>query len=932
MSVPRATYRVQLTNRFGFAGVAKIADYLAGLGISHVYASPFLRARSGSKHGYDIVDHNALNPELGSPSDFDLMNRALRRCGIGLILDYVPNHMGVGGADNPQWLDVLEWGRASSRAEWFDIDWNPESLYLRDKVLVPFLGEQYGAALKAGHLKLRFDAEEGSLAVWAYETHKMPISPRDYARVIGNQNATLEEIGDEFSTLGEAVSQMPRRSAELKARLALEYGRDEEVQNALDEAVARYEGEEGDLDSWENLHELIQRQCWRPAYFRVAADDINYRRFFNINDLAGLRMELPDLFEHAHRLVAQWLGDGTLEGLRIDHIDGLFDPEQYLERLRGTTAKPFYLVVEKILAPHEGLPEEWPVDGTTGYEFANQVTGLLINPAGEETLTRAYEEFIGERPNIEEIVRRSKLRIMDNEMSSELHALARDTARVARQNPITSDFTQNILQRAIRQIVACFPVYRTYVSDDGAGEADLRYIEWAIKRAVRYEPELDASVFGFLQGVLTTDLVAQPRSGFSRHSVLRVAKKFQQFTGPVMAKGFEDTALFVYNRLLALNEVGGDPSQFGISVSSFHKANAGRVKRWPATMLTTSTHDTKRGEDVRARLAVLAGMAEEWEQQVNGWSRILRARRGDLGGGAPPSRRGEYYFYQLLVGTWPAELSNGNGGEAAAGMSCTLECYTKRLQAAMQKAIREGRTNSNWISPDTEYESAVAAFIADALDAQRSEAFFSVFRPFEKRVAEYGMENSLAQMVLKLTSPGVPDVYQGSEDWDLTMGDPDSRRPVDYAARAEQLERVRARLKTDRREALREYFANWRDGAIKMAVLAVLLEERRANPELFSGGSYEVLDSEGPCAEQVCAFYRATQTGNMMVAVRLFPEARREESEWSETKIATAPDWVEAREVFTGRTLNPAERTYSAGELFADLPIAVLMSAPKLSV
>jgi (1->4)-alpha-D-glucan 1-alpha-D-glucosylmutase len=918
MTSPRATYRLQFSKFFGFEEAAKVADYLASLGVSHVYASPFLKARSGSPHGYDIVNHNELHSELGTQTDFDSMRRAFQRCELGMILDYVPNHMGVGGADNPQWLDVLEWGKASLYAEWFDIDWDPESPYLRDKVLVPLLGEQYGAALQQGHLQLRFDAQEGSFSVWAYETHKLPISPLDYTEIVGD-SPLLERIGDDFAAICDAITEMPRRAAGLKSKLALAYSMEEKVRKALDEAVARYEGVEGDLASWSTLDHLIQRQHWRPAYFRVAADDINYRRFFNINDLAGIRMELPDLFEHAHKLVGQWLTDGTLDGLRIDHIDGLFDPKQYLERLRRITARPFYLVVEKVLAQHESLREDWPVDGTTGYDFTSQVTELLVNPAGEIGLSALYEQFTGNSVAFDETVRQCKLRIIDNELDSELHALARDAVRVAHQSPLTSDFTQNILQRAMRQIAACFPVYRTYVSDDRPAEVDLRYIDWAIELAARNEPELDPSVFQFLRRLLTTELVAHPQSGYSRHTVLRVAKKFQQFTGPVMAKGYEDTAFFTWNRLLALNEVGSDPSRFGIGIAAFHKANAARAKRWPATMVSTSTHDTKRGEDVRARLAVLSEMHGEWEQQVNAWSRLLRSRRADLDASALPSRNDEYLFYQLLVGSWPVELTG------SAKCETVLHEYIQRLQVVMQKSIREARTHSNWISPNAEYEAGVADFIRDALEPGRSEAFLGEFLPFQERVAHRGVQNSLVQLVLKLTSPGIPDIYQGSELWELNLGDPDSRRTVDYATRAQQLASVRAALEADRGAAMRNYFANWRDGLIKTATIALLLDARKAWPELFSSGSYEPLTCTGPCADCVCAFARRSERAAMLVAARLLPATEQEPTAWQETQIPAALGAEGARDLLMNRPLNAVGAAHCALQLFADLPVSVLL-------
>src|SRR5215469_10537466 len=783
--VPRATYRLQLTQKFGFNDVANIAEYLALLGVSHVYVSPYLKARPGSTHGYDVVDYNALNPELGDESAFENMCRTLKGCGIGQILDFVPNHMGVGGSDNPFWLDVLESGHDSPYAGWFDIDWNPDSPYLKNKVLVPFLGEQYGLALEAGKLRLQFDAAEGSFAVWAYGHHKLPVSPFDYEAILGDENPELERIGDEFASIGREFPQATLRVKDLKSALVSACLESSEVLRAVEAAVASYRGEEGVLSSWMKLDQLIQRQRWRPAYFRVATDDINYRRFFNISDLAGVRMEVTGLFESAHQLVLKWLNKGMVDGLRIDHIDGLFDPLEYLERLRESSDHEFYLVVEKILAPHESLPANWPVQGTTGYDFLNQVLGLLIHPDGEEPLTTAYKEFTGQDEKFEDIVRQSKVRIIDNEMAAELRALGREAARVARQNPTTADFTQNILRRALRQIIACFPVYRTYVSEEGTSENDRRYIDWAISKAPIYEPEFDDSVFEFLRELLTGDLVSKPHSGFSRHAVLKMACKFQQFSGPAMAKGFEDTALYRYSRLLALNEVGGSPNQFGISIPAFHKTNLARASDWPSTMLATATHDTKRGEDVRARLAVLSEIPARWAQQVCAWSRLLRARRGDLEAAAPPARDDEYYFYQLLLGSWPPELSlkdsNGRNGDSGSMDRRILGDYVERLQGAMRKSIREARNHSGWIKPDISYETTVSGFIRDALNPERSEAFLSAFRAFEAEVARYGVQNSLVQVVLKLTSPGMPDVYQGSELWDLNLVDPDNRRPVDYA-------------------------------------------------------------------------------------------------------------------------------------------------------
>ncbi|MBV9203206.1 MAG: malto-oligosyltrehalose synthase, partial [Alphaproteobacteria bacterium] len=737
--IPRATYRLQFHEGFGFEDAAALAPYLARLGISHVYASPYLKARPGSTHGYDIVDHGRLNLELGDEPAFRDMVAAFRQNGLSQVLDFVPNHMGVGGSDNPWWIDVLEWGPASEYARWFDIDWEPDRRYLHEKLLVPLLGDQYGAVLEAGQLMLRFDPETGGFAVWAYDTHKLPINPLHYSRVLGNDHAELERLGDAFSSLADWRPRIAQHAKDLQAELGTLVRERDDVQEAVAAAVTRINGEPGRLETWRQLDALIQDQHWRAAHFRVAADDINYRRFFNINELAGLRMELPELFDHAHRLAFDLLRDRVLDGLRIDHVDGLLDPKGYLLRLREQAPGPFYLVVEKILARHEAVREDWPIEGTTGYEFANLVLGLLIDPAGEEGVTSAYAGFTGEHCAFDAIVRDCKSRIMLNEMASELNVLARDASRIGRQNPRTADFTRNILQRALKEIVACFPVYRTYV--DGAAEpteADRRDIDWAVAQARRNETDLDPSVFDFLHRLLTTDLIAQPRSGFSRQSVVRLAMRVQQYSGPVMAKGLEDTAFYRYNRFVALNEVGGHPDHLGVTLAAFHRANTQRAERWPHAMLGTSTHDTKRGEDARARLAVLSEMPEEWARQVQAWSRILRARRGDVEGTGPPDRNDEYLFYQLLLASWPAELTGVESPDAE-----MLRTFSGRVEGAMIKSVREAKLRSTWDSPNAAYEDAILGFVREALDVSRPNAFLSAFLAFEEHVARLGIRNSL---------------------------------------------------------------------------------------------------------------------------------------------------------------------------------------------
>ncbi len=916
---PRATYRLQFTPDFGFDEAAGLAPYLAKLGVSHLYASPYLKARPGSTHGYDITDHNVFNPELGGAKAFARMSGALKGAGLKQILDFVPNHMGVGGADNPFWLDVLEWGPDSAYAGWFDIDWDSDQAYLHDKLLVPVLGGQYGAEIAQGKLSLKFDPATGSFAVWAYDTHMLPICPVHYGLILGDDDITLDHIGDGFSGLPAWRPQVLRRAEGLKADLVHTVRDRPEIGEAVESAVARFNGTPGDAGSWARLDALIARQFWRAAQFRTAADDINYRRFFNINDLAGLRMELPAVFDHAHRLVATMLRDGTIDGLRIDHIDGLLDPKGYLERLRARApnreGRAPYLVVEKILGPEEPLRPDWPVDGTTGYEVTNQLLAVMIDPAGEAAFSRIYADFAGEMEPFDKVLRACKKRIMDNEMSSELNSLAREITRVARRNPKTSDFTRNLLRRALREVVANFPIYRTYIDFDGQPtEADRDTLKIAIARSRRTETAIDGSVFTFLHDLLTGDLVAGPKSGLSRNAVLHAAMRFQQYTGPVTAKGLEDTAFYRFNRFIALNEVGGHPTTFGRPLSSFHEANAERARHWPHSMLTTSTHDTKRGEDTRARLAVLSEFPDLWAETVGAWGRLLSPEPAEAE--RQPDRNDEYALLQLIVGTCPVELlGGGDGGDAVAA-------YAERLKGAMTKAMREAKVYSTWADPDEAYEAATLAFVDRALTGERSDAFLAAALPFVERVAALGAANSIVQTALKLTIPGVPDIYQGTEFWDLSMVDPDNRRPVDFAARTAALDAVLADLAADRAGALATYAEAWRDGRVKLAVTATLLGLRRDRAALFQDGSYEAVAASGRGADAVCAFTRRRDEDEMLVAVARFP-GRRERRDFEADTAVPLPEgrWIDT---LTGRTFvggAPAP----ARDLFAVLPAAVLL-------
>jgi (1->4)-alpha-D-glucan 1-alpha-D-glucosylmutase len=870
MNVPRATYRLQMRAGFGFTQAAAIAPYLAGLGVSHVYLSPIFKARPGSVHGYDIADHGQLNPELGTEADYASMIDAFRREELGRILDVVPNHMGVWGADNPLWLDVLEWGPQSQYAGWFDIDWPAQ----QGKLLAPVLGAQYGEELRRGKLRLKFECD-GSFAIWAYDAHKLPICPLTYPDILGHEDPALDRLADFFLDLPQWRPQVAERARGLKNELAQLSQVDAGTRAALDSRIESFNKD------WRELDRLIGEQFWRVAFHRVAEDEINYRRFFNINDLAGLRVEVDAVFAHAHGRVFRMLESGEIDGLRIDHIDGLFDPKTYLEALRAGSARDFYLVVEKILASHESLRSDWPVEGTTGYDYANLALEVLVNSESEQAFSQTYRAFSGSDQDFETVARDCKLRIMDNEMASELNALGRRAARLAAQSPMTADLTRALLQRAIKQIIASFPVYRSYV-DFGSSptEDDRRDIAWALALARRRDPDVHPSAFDFLHNVLTGETEKPPTQELSRTAALRLAMALQQFSGPVMAKGVEDTAFYRFNRFVALNEVGGAPERFGVPISTFHKANAARAQNWPRGMLATSTHDTKRGEDNRARLAVLSEMPDEWRRNVEAWSRILRARRGDVEGAAPPDGADEYMLYQLLIGSWPADMLEHPDAEH-------LEAYCARVHAAVEKSLREAKRRSSWAAPNAEYEEATLAFMREAL---RSEGFLSTFFPFVQRVARLGVENSLAQTVGKLTAPGVPDIYQGCELWDVSLVDPDNRRPVDYARRETNVVDLSRCLEApEKRAALfRMLMKEWRDGRVKLATIALLLALRREEPQIFSAGDYQPIEIEGYQSDWAFGYVRVSGDRRLAVVIARYPAHREAEPEW--TALAKLPE------------------------------------------
>jgi (1->4)-alpha-D-glucan 1-alpha-D-glucosylmutase len=902
----RATYRLQLSRGFGFREAAGLVPYLAALGVSHVYASPITKARPGSAHGYDIIDHNRLNPELGSDDEFRGLVDALHRHGMGLIVDFVPNHMGV-GTDNFWWLDVLEWGEASPFAQYFDINWDALRPDLKGRVLLPVLGGQYGEILESGEIALRFDAAAGSFSAWYFE-HRFPISPPCYATILQAGGEMLAGLAGDFAALGGSSDGAAREEAAvLKVRLA-EAAREPAVAAAIAAAVAQFEGRLGEPQTFDRLHRLLETQHYRIANWRVAAEEINYRRFFNINDLAALRMELPELFERTHRLLFALIIRGDVKGVRIDHIDGLFDPGAYCERLQQAFETPLYVVVEKILARYEMLPA-WPVAGTTGYDFANQVLGLFVDPAGEAAMTRLYHRFASRDEAFDDVLYAAKLRIMRVNLASEMNVLAGEFHRLSMRQRRTRDFTLNGMLAALEEVIAAFPVYRTYVSPSGVSPDDHHYVDWAVSQAKKRRRGADTSILDFLRAILLDEatMQADPSPGVALHAAMH----FQQVTGPVMAKAAEDTAFYRYNRLLALNEVGGDPRRFGVSVAAFHHLAQERARRWPHAMVTTATHDTKRGEDARIRLALLSEMPREWRRRLSQWFRLNRSRRFEIDNEVVPSRHVEHLFYQALLGAWSPGLRPGD--------TAAMKRFGERIEAYMIKAVREAKQQSSWSNPNAAYEAALRRFVQSVLDAGRTNPFLDEFHAFVGTLARPGAVASLAQLALKLTVPGVPDIYQGDELWDFSLVDPDNRRPVDWDLRRALCERIAGMPVENLSES-------WLDGREKLFATQRLLALRRAHPALFAEGDYQPLEVEGEKRDHLCAFARRHGDYAVVVAVprllyRLYRDANA--PDWGRTEIIlpSAAGW---RDWFTGRRLDDRQRA-PAARLFADFPVSVLL-------
>jgi (1->4)-alpha-D-glucan 1-alpha-D-glucosylmutase len=938
--IPRATYRVQLNREFRFEDAARITPYLASLGVSHVYASPILKARPGSMHGYDVTDHTRLNPELGSREDFDRWIQGLHEHGMGLIVDIVPNHLGVMGDDNEWWLDVLENGPAAHSAQYFDVDWRPNRASLRDRILVPVLGEPYGTLLERGELKLEFKRDVGEFSV-RYHEHRMPIDPRVYPDIFVSSPApeSLLPADDpnraDFESLMNAFSNLPARNDVAEESIAVRY-RDKEahkrrlvrliercplIMEHIEATLARLNGEPGRPESFDALDMLLERQAWRLAYWRVAVDEINYRRFFDVNDLAALRMDDERVFAATHQLIFELIERGALDGLRIDHSDGLYDPQIYFERLQRRFGadehdpKPLYVVTEKILATHERLPEAWPVHGTTGYDFAALSTAWLVCGGEEPRTTRRYRQFTENDTSFDDLAYQCKKLVMRASLAAEVEVLANQLDRIAQQDRHTADFTRAAMRDAIIEVIASFPVYRTYISARGVSDEDRRIVHWAVGVARSRRATAEPTVYDFLRDVLLGD-AGRERSAASAQAMLEFAMKFQQVTAPVTAKGVEDTAFYRYNRLVCLNEVGGDPRRFGVSAAAMHQANLERAKTWPHGMLATSTHDAKRGEDVRARIAVLSELPDRWKLHLSRWTRLNRGKRRIVEERPAPNREDEYLLYQVLLGVWGSEPDHGK--------------LIERLQAYMVKAAREAKRSTSWLSPNAEYEKALVDFVAHLLEHPERNAFVKDLSALARVVAFFGRLGSLAVTALKIASPGVPDFYQGAEREAFTLVDPDNRARIDYEAAVQELERVRAIER-----APRELLADESLSAPKLFLTRKMLHFRREHAELFAYGAYQALQIEGDRKEHVLAFSRTREDASCVVLVPRWTaklmngemELPLGERVWGDTRIDVGR-LATTRELFTGREIE-IQRTDDAGwvraaDVFAEFPVAVL--------
>jgi (1->4)-alpha-D-glucan 1-alpha-D-glucosylmutase len=924
MQIPISTYRIQFHKDFGFSKARNISEYLARLGIGAVYASPIFKAAPGSTHGYDVADPNQVNPEVGSEEELNALFTELRRYNLGWIQDIVPNHM-VFSSENKLLMDVLEKGYYSPYSRHFDISWSHPNQSLRRRLLVPVLGAPYYEILKNKELKLVYEA-----GTWTAQYYQavIPLKIESYPMLFESFGAEDAQEGpaqaqtaaqtsrqrfvDLFAAMvGTPVEDRAAAMENIKQALWQSYTEDTAFKAHVD---AQVEAINADL---ERVHEILLEQHFRLAYWRTASKEINYRRFFNINELISVRVEDPDVFNHTHQLIFKLLKRAVVGGVRVDHIDGLNDPFQYLQQLRTKAGEDAYLVVEKILEPGEKLPATWPIQGTSGYDFLTHLNSVFCYHANKDSFQTLYSGFTGQGGDFKQLLFDKKKLILEKLLAGDLEKLVFSIRKIAQYLPEGADLLQSDLRQTVTALLCSFPVYRTYISTtEEVTPQDREYIEEAIAKTAELLPKQELTL-QFLRKLLVLEFPKYINTPKKR-SWIKTVMKFQQVTGPLMAKGLEDTTFYIFNRLLSINEVGGDPEAFGITLEDFHQFNEEQMQAWPHKMNASATHDTKRGEHVRARINVLSEIPDEWIRQVEMWHEVNKSVKQSVDDALFPDKNEEYFLYQILLGTWPFA-------------DALPDDYAGRIEEYMLKAVREAKVHTDWVAPNDAFEEALLGFIRKLLDPSHS--FQKVFLPFKNRVAQYGIYNALSQTLLKLTSPGVPDVYQGTELWDFSLVDPDNRRPVDYTLRMEYLGQIQTLAEQDCLTCVRELLANKEDGRIKLFTIYKSLQFRKANAELFQQGEYIPLSVGGTYAANIIAFARRHAGKAALVVVPRFltqvvqnGDLPLGEAAWQDTYIEVADlgfgNW---QHIFTNEKITSTGQ-FRLGDVFREFPLGLLKS------
>jgi (1->4)-alpha-D-glucan 1-alpha-D-glucosylmutase len=956
--IPIATYRLQFHANFGFADACKILDYLAQLGISDVYASPILTSRRGSTHGYDGTDPTRIDPALGGEEGFAVFQQELQKRGMGLLLDIVPNHMAA-NSENRWWMDVLENGPDSAFASYFDIDWHPGAKNMDGRILMPVLGKPFGEVLDSGDIAVTL--EDAKFFIRYFDL-VFPVAPRSYPAILWHARKPLRTfLGEESSSFQEyagilaALETLASReqnasgdSAERRSLFSALEGRLRDLQSNKDiariigESLAELNGTKGDPASFNDLQSVLAQQHYKLAYWQNVNESINYRRFFAISDLVGMRVDDSLVFDALHNSLLRLVSKEVLTGVRVDHIDGLKDPAAYLARLQqrlsngdNSAASSTYLLVEKILARGESLPADWPVSGTTGYEYLNYANDIFVDPAHAQDVERVYVSFTGKDAPFPDVLYQKKKLVMSTLLGVEMRSLGRQLGELAAQDRYARELPRTGLLDALIETTACVPAYRTYIRSLEVPAEAREFIEGALEEARKRKPHLDPACFDFLRDVL---LLANPPHVIAeqREARLAFAMRWQQFTGPIVAKGMEDTALYVYHPLLSLNEVGGDPQVTPATTEEeFWSFLRVRGSHWPHGMNASTTHDTKRSEDVRARINVLSEIPEEWDARLRRWAEWNARHKTQVDGQMIPERNEEYFLYQTLLGAWPLQHP---GCEAADDRAASGD-FQERIQEYMMKAIREAMVHTRWTKPNEAHETALRNFLAAILSQNSSPEFLADLRPFGETVAYFGMVNGLGQTLLKMTCPGVPDFFQGSELWDLRLVDPDNRKPVDFVSRMTALQEVEqdAEAAAGLLKKVRGLTEHWKDGKIKLFLIRRTLGYRREHSALFAEGNFLPAEVRGPAAEKVVAFYRRHKNDWTLVAIpRWLVRESSGDAPWRDTMVVlpkTAPEsWSN---VLTGtrneiRAID-GERVLEVGALLADFPVALLSSASSFT-